>query len=79
MLTIGPTEGMILPCLISVVENYPGETMVVPFNATEVVCAGGQNSLLQALAAQVTRSMEAVIHALEKKETGDPDLVTSWG
>jgi uncharacterized protein (DUF302 family) len=79
MLTIGPIEGMILPCLISVVETRPGETMLALFNVTETVCASSQNSLLRALATEVTRRMEMAIHALEKKETGDPDLVTSWG
>jgi hypothetical protein len=79
MLTIAPREGTILPCLISVVEIYPGETMLVPFNVTEVACADNQNSLLQPLATEVTRRVEMAIHALEKKQAGDPDLVTSWG
>lgn len=79
MLTIAPKEGTVLPCLISVVEIYPGESMLVPFNAAEVACEGSQNSLLQALATEVTKRVEVAIHALEKKQTGDPDLVTSWG
>ena len=79
MLTIGPAEGMILPCLISVAETRPGETMLALFNVTETVCASSQNSLLQAVATEVTRRMEVAIHALEKKDAGDPDLVTSWG
>jgi uncharacterized protein (DUF302 family) len=74
MFTIAPREGTILPCLISVVEIYPGETMLVPFNVTEVACADNQNSLLQPLAREVTRRVEMAIHALEKNKP----VIRTW-
>lgn len=75
MQRISPFEGIILPCLISVIETHPGEAALVPYNATEFIVREIQNPSLQNLAAEVTRRLNLAIHALEKEQTGNPDLV----
>lgn len=79
MLRISPFEGLILPCAVSVIETYPGQVAIVPFNATEFIVRGIQNPSLLNLATEVTRRLGLAIYAVEKLQTGDPDLVTSWG
>lgn len=79
MFRISPVEGIILPCAVSVIETYPGEVTIIPYNATESILRDIQNLSLQNLAAEVTRRLGLVIRGLEKRQAEDPDLVTSWG
>lgn len=78
MMRISPFEGIVLPCFISVTEIYPGEVALVPFNSTEMIAREIQSSSLQGLATEITGKLTDAIHALEKQQTGTPDLVTSW-
>ena len=79
MMRIAPFEGIILPCVISVIETHPGEVALIPYNAIESIVEKIQNPSLQNLAAEVTRRLNLVIHAIETEQTHFPDLVTSWG
>lgn len=78
MMRISPYDGIILPCLISVIETNPGETAVVPHNPTEMIVREIQSPSLQNLAAEVTRRLALAIKALGHDQTVNPDLVTSW-
>jgi uncharacterized protein (DUF302 family) len=78
MMRISPYDGIILPCLVSVIETNPGETAVVPYNPTEMIVREIQNPSLQNLAGEVTRRLALAIKALGHDQTVNPDLVTSW-
>lgn len=78
MMLLAPFQGLILPCNVSVIELYPGETALVPYNVTAQTVRGIHNPSLENLAAEVTRRLELAIHALEREQNKDPDLVTSW-
>lgn len=78
MLMLSPFQGLILPCYVSIMELYPGETAVVPYNVTAQTIRGIQNPSLENLAAEVTRRLELAIHALEREQSTNPDLITSW-
>jgi uncharacterized protein (DUF302 family) len=79
MRRFSPFEGIILPCVISVIETYPGETALVPYNATEVIVQGIQSPSLLNLATETSKRLARAIQLLEKEQIGTPDLVTSWG
>lgn len=66
MVKIAPFEGIILPCVVSMMEQHPGETTLVPYNATDSIVRGIQCPSLQNLATEVTRRLNLVVHALEK-------------
>jgi uncharacterized protein (DUF302 family) len=78
MMKLSPFEGIVLPCSISMIELYPGEIAIVPYNPTEQILQGIENPSLLNLATEVSKRMGLAIHALEKEQTGNPDLVTSW-
>lgn len=78
MVKISPFEGIILPCFVSVIEIVPGEIALVPVNTTEAIVRDIHSPSLQNLAEETTRRLTKAIHALEKEQTGPPDLVTSW-
>jgi hypothetical protein len=79
MRRFSPFEGIILPCVVSVIETYPGETALVPYNATEVIVQGIQSPSLLNLATETSKRLARAIQLLEKEQIGTPDLVTSWG
>lgn len=79
MLMLAPFQGLILPCNVSVIELYPGETALVPYNVTAQTVRGIQNPSLENLVAEVTRRLELAIHALEREQSTNPDMITSWG
>ena len=79
MKRFSPFEGIILPCVISIIETYPGETAVVPYNATESIAQEIQSPSLQNLATEATKRLRRAIQMLEKEQIGTPDLITSWG
>lgn len=37
MMKIALFEGIIMPCTITVLEKYPGQVAIVPYNATEMI------------------------------------------
>jgi uncharacterized protein (DUF302 family) len=78
IIRLSPFEGVVLPGFISVIETYPGEVSVVPYNTTQAIVKGIQNPTLQNLTDELSRRLDLVIHALEAEQTGTPDLVTSW-
>jgi uncharacterized protein (DUF302 family) len=79
MRRFSPFEGLILPCIISLIETYPGETGLVPYNPTESIVQGIQSPSLLNLATETTKRMTRAIQSMEKEQIGTPDLVTSWG
>jgi uncharacterized protein (DUF302 family) len=79
MLLYSPLTGLVLPCMISVVEVSPGIVEILPYNATEVIMQSIENPRLQNFAYEVSHRLSVAISALEKLQIGDPDLVTSWG
>lgn len=73
-----PQEGIVIPCSISVIETYPGQIAIVPFNATELATMNLSNSLLLGFVLEVTKRLDHVISTLEQEKANSPDLVTSW-
>lgn len=78
MVVISPVDGIVLPCYVSVIETYPGETAVIPFNPTQLIAKDMQNAPLRNLADEVSRRLNKVIGNLKALFDRDPDLVTSW-
>jgi uncharacterized protein (DUF302 family) len=78
MMALAPFEGIILPCLISVIELHPGEIGIVPINPTQSIVAGIDSPSLQNISEEVSRRLERAILAIQQNQTGTPDLVTSW-
>ena len=78
MILMSPFAGIVFPCVVSVMELYPGEIAILPFNATEYLAREMSLESIEHLAKQVGRKLDGVIHILEKSQNKDPDLVTSW-
>lgn len=78
MLMLSTFDGTVLPCVLSVIELYPGETAVIPYYATEHIARQMSFFALESLAMQVSKKIDDVIHALVSAQTEGPDLVTSW-
>ena len=78
MMAFSPYEGIILSCFISIIETCPGQVTLVPYNATQVIAQAIQCATLQKLADEVTRRLERVVQTLEKSQTLNVELVTSW-
>jgi uncharacterized protein (DUF302 family) len=78
MLSLSPFEGIILPCMITVIETHPGVIAVVPFNPTESVIREIHSPSLQNLSGEITRRLELAVQAIRHEESENPDLVTSW-
>ena len=78
MMMVSPAEGAVLPCTISIVELYPGETAVIHFNPTENIAREMSLLSLENLAHEVGKRVDNVIHFLVAVKTKDPDLITSW-
>jgi uncharacterized protein (DUF302 family) len=79
MLVYAPFPGLVLPCMISLVEVNPGVVEILPYNSTEVIMHSIENPRLQNFANEVSHRLSLAISALEKSQISDPDLVTSWG
>lgn len=78
MMMLATVEGMVLPCMISLVELYPGETLVVPYNPTESIAREMSFHYLENLSHEVGKRLQVILRALETGQKKDPDLVTSW-
>jgi uncharacterized protein (DUF302 family) len=78
MLLYAPLPGLVLPCMISVVEVNPGVVEISPYNTTEVILHSIENPRLQNFANEVSHKLSLAVSALEKSHFKDPDLVTSW-
>jgi uncharacterized protein (DUF302 family) len=78
MLSLSPFEGIILPCMITVIETHPGVIAVVPFSPTESIVSAIHSPSLQNLSAEITRRLELAVQAIRHEESENPDLVTSW-
>jgi uncharacterized protein (DUF302 family) len=79
MLSLSPTEGVVLPCYITVIELQPGVVEVIPVNTSEVIAREMHEASLQNLAEEVSRRLDRVVHMVEHGPTKTPDLFTSWG
>lgn len=79
MLMMEASDGIVLPCNITVVESSPGQIVVTAVNPTELMVRDTQKASMQNLAGEVTRSLDVVIDSLPRGSTYIPDLVTSWG
>lgn len=79
MLLLAPFAGLVLPCSVSVIEWYPGETAIVPYNATEHIAREMSLHSLENIAREVSRRLDDVIQTLENAQSKDRDFVTSWG
>jgi uncharacterized protein (DUF302 family) len=78
MLSLGGTEGAIIPCQVTVYEAYPGETVVVPLNPMEHATRNSTNPVLRCYIREVSDLLEQSVLALRRDAVTDPDLVTSW-
>lgn len=78
MLSIAASEGIVLPCSVTVVEHYPGEVEIILANPTLMIAMMTQDASLLNLAEQVGHRLGLVIRSLERKPVTNPDLVTSW-
>lgn len=77
MVALFPTEGVILPCYVSVIENYPGEIQVILYNPMHEIARELHNQCLDSFASEVTSRILGIIHTLQELNVS-PDLVTSW-
>lgn len=78
MMFHSPFDGVILPCMVSVIEVHAEETAIVPCNVTAIILTGIQSVELVRLALEVTDRLEKSIHEIEKDQRDTHDLVTSW-
>ncbi len=79
MITQSPFAGIVFPCVVSVIELYPGEIAIFSHNATEHIARAMSLDSIENLAKQVGKRLDDVIHVLENTQNKYPDLVTSWG
>lgn len=78
MLSIAPVGGLVLPCSITLMENYPGDVEVFVFNPAIFLAKEVRNVSLLGKAEEVSRKLNEVIHQLERVSDSIPDLITSW-
>lgn len=79
MLAMGALPGIVVPCYICVVENYPGTVEVALVNPSAFFAGDADDPLLHNLAIDQGMKLQAVITSLEHDSGVVPDLVTSWG
>lgn len=78
MLMIGASSWCVLPCSIILLESYPGKVEIMLVNATEFIADSIQSHSLKSMAEYMRKSLEAVLHPLEREAADAPDLTTSW-
>ena len=70
--------GLVLPCQITVIETYPGETELIPFNPTEILTREMRESSLHVMAREVDEKLNECIRSLRAPHQINPERVTSW-
>ena len=79
MMRLSPEVGLVLPCLVSVAELYPGETAVTFYNPTEHIARDMKLYVLESLALKVSEKLRSTIQTFDSGfREANPDLVTSW-
>ena len=79
MLMFECSEGIVVPCNVTLIERYPGEVVIIVFNPTESIVRDIQNPTMENIAHEVSRRLEFLVQSLERESNTNFNLVTSWG